>query len=103
LGRKGLDGLHQDSGAPSDDDRRRCANAAGFFALTGNWAGWFDSPESRPANAPSAGGSFLDWVGVIMTAPTEPLNQGERGRQFGFGFDVETRRNRSGLTARRGA
>jgi hypothetical protein len=45
----------------------------------------------------------LDWVGVIMTAPTEPLNQGERGRQFGFGFDVDTRRNRSGLTARRGA
>jgi hypothetical protein len=40
---------------------------------------------------------------MMMTVPTEPLNQGERGRQFCFGFDVETRRNRSGLTARRGA
>ena len=40
---------------------------------------------------------------MMMTVPAEPLNQGERGRQFGFGFDVETRRNRSGLTARRGA
>jgi hypothetical protein len=79
---------------------RECA---GFFALSGNWAGWLDSPESRPANAPGAGGSSLDRDGMMMTVPTEPLNQGERGRQFCFGFDVETRRNRSGLNARRGA
>jgi hypothetical protein len=73
-----------------------------LFALTGNPAGWFDSPEPRVENAQSAFGSILARVGVIMTAPTEPLNQGERGRRFGFGFVVETRRNRSDLAAHRG-
>lgn len=74
----------------------------GLFALMGNLVGWLDSPELRAANAPSAGGRFLDRDGVIMTAPPEALNKGERGLQFGVRFIVETRRNRSGLAARRG-
>ncbi len=74
----------------------------GLLARTGNRAGWLDSPELRAATAPSAGGRFLDRDGVITTAPPDALNKGERGRQFGFRFSVETRRNRSGLAARGG-
>jgi len=50
----------------------------------GNLVGWLDSPELRAAKAPSAGGRFLDRDGVIMTAPPEALNKGERGRNFAF-------------------
>ncbi len=80
----------ENSGGNSREVGKSRANAAGFFDLTGNLAEWLEPAEPRAATAPIAGGSFLDRDTVIKTAPTEPLNKGERARQVGFRFVVET-------------
>jgi hypothetical protein len=66
------------------------ANAGGFFDLTGNLAEWLESAEAKSAQAPIAGGSFLDRATVVTALPVELLDKGERARHVGFRIVVET-------------
>lgn len=60
---------------------------AGFHDVTGNLAEWLQAGET--ANAPVAGGSYLDAAASLGTLPVVSVEKRERARHVGFRVVVE--------------